>query len=199
VGILVVKDIRAYYNVMRIANDIKSRDYLKTLMQKYSPPKIVVAKEDAPIVVTKGDSKRKAYYKFILAFMDKTRFDRVRVGVDPGKNIGVAVIADGHLIDLDLLHRIYDLINLVKDLMDIAEKVVVKIGNGGNSQHIISELKMAFNRNESNRYLGSLNIICVNEYDASSVPYYWLRFRRRYEDMVSALQIALKYVPEEGL
>ncbi|MCD6096011.1 MAG: hypothetical protein J7J99_05560, partial [Thermoprotei archaeon] len=96
-------------------------------------------------------------------------------------------------------HRIDDLINLVKDLMDIAEKVVVKIGNGGNSQHIISELKMAFNRNESNRYLGSLNIICVNEYDASSVPYYWLRFRRRYEDMVSALQIALKYVPEEGL
>jgi len=199
VGVLVVKDIRAYYNVMRIANDIKSRDYLNTLMQKYSPPRIVVSKEDAPIVVTRGDSKRKAYYKFILAFMDKTRFKRVRVGVDPGKNIGVAVIADGHLIDLDLLHRVGDLINLVKDLMDIAEKIVVKIGNGGNSQHIISELKMIFSKDECKKGLGSLDIVCVNEYDASSISYHWFKFRRRYEDMVSALQIALKYVPEEGL
>ena len=85
-GVLVAKDIRAYYSVMRIANDIKSRDYLKTLMQKYSPPKIVIANGDAPIVVTKGDSKRKIYYKFILAFMDKMKFDKVRVGVDPGKS-----------------------------------------------------------------------------------------------------------------
>jgi len=195
VGVLVAKDIRAYYSVMRIANDIKSRDYLKTLMQKYSPPKIVIANGDAPIVVTKGDSKRKIYYKFILAFMDKMKFDKVRVGVDPGKSMGIAVIADGHLIDLDLLHKIDDLVNLVKDLMDLAEKVVIKIGNGGNSQHIIDKLREAFN----GRLRCSLDIICINEYDASSISYYWLKFRRRYEDMVSALQIALKYVPEEGL
>ncbi|GEM_PF-4785735 len=193
-GTLAVTDIRAYYNVIRISRMIKARDYLNPLIQRYSLPNITMAPCSDSLVVTSDDSDIRTYYKFILALMDKVKFSKVKIGIDPGKKIGIAVIGDGYLIDLRSFLNISEVLRFISDIVDLSDRILIKIGNGANGRKIVSSLRNIFKDRDHSK----VRIVTVDEYDASHiVSLYGIKFKKRYEDMISALQIVLKYVPLE--
>jgi hypothetical protein len=66
--------------------------------------------------------------------LDKT-YDRLSIGIDPGKNIGIVAIGDQRLLFEDLLDEPEEVWRIIKDLKRRFEsqRVVVRIGSAGGS------------------------------------------------------------------
>ena len=66
--------------------------------------------------------------------LGKEAFERIIIGIDPGEAIGVAVVADGKVIEEENCYSIHELVNKILKVLRTVNfsitKVIVKIGNG---------------------------------------------------------------------
>ena len=62
----------------------------------------------------------------------KESYEKLVIGVDPGKNFGIAVLGDGKVIEALNCSNIYETVNVIKKAIERepAEKVYVKVGDG---------------------------------------------------------------------
>jgi hypothetical protein len=105
----------------------------------------------AKLVITTEEEKAKVDYPKILVFHDESDLDsmvlevkktllgkevcgKIIIGIDPGEAIGLAVLADGKLIEEGNFYNSRELVNAILKIIRTvnfeATKVFVKIGNG---------------------------------------------------------------------
>jgi hypothetical protein len=105
----------------------------------------------AKLVITTEEEKDKVNYKKILVFHDESELDsmilevkttllgkevcdKIVIGIDPGEAIGLAVLADGKLIEEGNFYNSHELVNailkIVRTVNFSVTKVWIKIGNG---------------------------------------------------------------------
>ncbi|RLI21805.1 hypothetical protein DRO54_02720 [Candidatus Bathyarchaeota archaeon] len=62
----------------------------------------------------------------------KKSYEKLVIGIDPGKNFGVAVLGDGKVIEALNCSNVYETVNIVKNIIERepAERVYVKVGDG---------------------------------------------------------------------
>ena len=84
------------------------------------------------VLFHQGSNPREAVEKALLLLLRKTRFKELVIGIDPGKQTGLAVLGDGLLIDADTYTRLPALIEEIKHMIQAfpSDKVILKIGNG---------------------------------------------------------------------
>ena len=88
---------------------------------------------DRRLVLFREDSDpRDVVDKALLLLLGKTRFRELVIGIDPGKQTGLAVLGDGFLIEADTYTRFPALVEEVKRIIHAFpfEKVIIKIGDG---------------------------------------------------------------------
>jgi hypothetical protein len=105
----------------------------------------------AKLVITTEEEKDRVNYKKILVFHDESELDsmilevkkallgkevcdKIIIGIDPGVAIGLAVLADGKLIEEGNFYTSHELVNailkIVRTVNFSVTKVWIKIGNG---------------------------------------------------------------------
>ncbi len=105
----------------------------------------------AKLVITTEEEKNKVNYKKILVFHDESELDsmilevkkvllgkevcdKIVIGIDPGENIGLAVLADGKMIEEGNFYSSHELVNAILKIIRTVNftltKVWIKIGNG---------------------------------------------------------------------
>jgi hypothetical protein len=79
-----------------------------------------------------------------IALLGKERYEKMIIGVDPGEVTGVAVIADGKIIDkancLSIREVVIKLKSILKNVNLSATIVKIKIGNGADYKELIEAL-----------------------------------------------------------
>ncbi|MEM3713543.1 MAG: hypothetical protein QXF82_01185 [Nitrososphaeria archaeon] len=117
---------------------------------------------------------------------NKTIFNQLVAGIDPGKNYGFIVIADGYTIFSGIFRNVGFLVKKIADLFsNIPSKdKLIRIGNGGGKYLTIflSHLK-----NIPQNILGKMSIELVEESSCSN----FISINTRSEDIISAYIIAL--------
>ncbi|MCJ7761248.1 hypothetical protein MUP59_08950, partial [Candidatus Bathyarchaeota archaeon] len=92
---------------------------------------------DRRLVLFREDSNpRDVVDKALLLLLGKTRFRELVIGIDPGKQTGLAVLGDGFLIEADTYTGLPALVEEVKHVTQAfpSERVILKIGNGAEEQ-----------------------------------------------------------------
>jgi hypothetical protein len=105
----------------------------------------------AKLVITTEEEKAKVDYSKILVFRDESELetmilevkktllgkevcDKIVIGIDPGEAIGLAVLADGKLIEEGNFYNSHELVNAILKIIRTVNfsvtKVWIKIGNG---------------------------------------------------------------------
>jgi hypothetical protein len=105
----------------------------------------------AKLVITTEEEKAKVTYPKIIVFHDESELetlildvkkallgkevcDKIIIGIDPGVAIGLAVLADGKLIEEGNFYNSHELVNailkIVRTINFSVTKVWIKIGNG---------------------------------------------------------------------
>jgi hypothetical protein len=105
----------------------------------------------AKLVITTEEEKDKVNYKKILVFHDESELDsmilevkkallgkevcdKIVIGIDPGEAIGLAVLADGKLIEEGNFFSSHELVNAILKIIRTVNfsvtKVWIKIGDG---------------------------------------------------------------------
>jgi len=88
---------------------------------------------DRRLVLFREDSDpRDVVDKALLLLLGRTRFRELVIGIDPGKQTGLAVLGDGFLIEADTYTRYPALVEEVKRIVQAfpSEKGIIKLGNG---------------------------------------------------------------------
>ena len=132
---------RAYY---RLVNELKARKipFLSQIPGEKIPPNIRVVittqKErhliSHPNILTYDDEIDPAMVvnKAICIAQGKQSYDRVVIGVDPGKMVGIAVLADGNLLETMTCSNLNEAVNAVLKALNNAPSTlsIVKVGDG---------------------------------------------------------------------
>lgn len=114
----------------------------------------------------------------------KRVYDRLVVGVDPGQNLGVAVLGDGKILETKSCSNLGETLNAIKDVFSRtpANRVIVRIGSGVPS--FVEELS-----NRLNDVLPeNVTIESVRE-EGTSQPLGETSHRRGKRDVNSAIKI----------
>jgi hypothetical protein len=100
------------------------------------------AATEAPCQVTYDGNPRKTVLRALSASMGRVRFGQVVVGIDPGESSGVAVIADGELVEVFTISgaRLWAVVWDILEAYD-AEEFALKLGRGRGDGGVISRLK----------------------------------------------------------
>ncbi len=129
-----------------IVNALKEADvaFVSLIPGQPIPPRVIVA-------ITTEEEKKKVDFDKILVFggeneldslvievkkrlLGKEYCDRVVVGVDPGESIGLAVVADGKVLEENTLRSSRELIKCILKVLKTFDfsftKITVKVGNG---------------------------------------------------------------------
>jgi hypothetical protein len=95
-------------------------------------PEETAAADRRLVLFHQGSNPRDAVEKALLLLLGKTGFKELVIGIDPGKQTGLAVLGDGLLIDADTYTRLPALLEEVKHVIQAfpSDKVILKIGNG---------------------------------------------------------------------
>jgi len=118
----------------------------------------------------------------------KERYEKLVIGLDPGKVLGMAVLADGKVVETGNCFGIEETLDKIKSVLetfkkDPATSVFVKIGDG--APEYKDELLGALNeRLPSNVVLQTVREAGTNRYVAET------KHRRGLRDIVSAVKIA---------
>jgi len=132
---------KAYY---KLVNELKGRDipFLSLTPRDPVPPSVKV-------VITTGKERQLITHLSVLIFNEekdsatvvdealrlvegKKSYERVVIGVDPGKTLGLAVLGDGNVLETVTCSSLEETVNTVMKLLNRAPAAinVVKIGNG---------------------------------------------------------------------
>lgn len=132
---------KAYY---LLVNELKKRklDFLSLTPYEQIPV-------DVKVVITTPKEQKLISHSNILIFSDdsdpaeiveeaerivhgKKYYEKLILGIDPGKNFGVAALGDGKVIEALNCSNVYETVNVVKSIVERepAEKVYVKVGDG---------------------------------------------------------------------
>ena len=84
------------------------------------------------VAFEEGSDPRKAVEEALLLLLGKTRFRDLMIGIDPGKQIGLAVLGDGVVLETGTYTEAKELIDEVARIFFAfpSERAVVKIGRG---------------------------------------------------------------------
>ena len=84
------------------------------------------------ITFEEGSDPRRAVEESILLLLGKDRFRELVLGIDPGKQTGLAVLGDGIVLDTGTYTGVKNLIDEVARVLSAfpSERSVVKIGRG---------------------------------------------------------------------
>lgn len=186
---------RAYY---KIVNELKSRDmpFLSLIPGEAVPPsiKVIITTEneasriDHPRILiydVKADPSR-VVDEALRIIMDKSLYEELIVGIDPGKTFGIAILADGKILRREgglSMERAIDLI-----LTELGRKPSrarkVRIGRGvpDLAEEIARRLKKALPE--------GIAIEMVDEGGTSTIKD--KGFKRKLSDADSAVRIASK-------
>lgn len=132
---------KAYY---KLVNELKGRDipFLSLMPRGHIPLSVKV-------VITTGKENHLITYPNVLIFNEekdpamvvdealrlaegKKSYDRIVIGVDPGKTFGLAVLGDGNVLETITCSSLEETVNTVIKVLNKAPVAinVVKIGNG---------------------------------------------------------------------
>lgn len=132
---------KAYY---KLVNELKGRDipFLSLTPRDPVPPSVKV-------VITTGKERRLITHPSVLIFNEekdpatvvnealrlaegKRSYERVVIGVDPGKTFGLAVLGDGNVLETITCSSSEETVNTVMNVLNRAPAAInlVKIGNG---------------------------------------------------------------------
>jgi len=102
------------------------------------------AREGAPNQIGYDGDPKRTVLRAISASMGRERFGQVVVGIDPGESSGVAVIADGELIEAFTVEgsRLWQETDKILRDYD-ADGFTFKLGRGKTDPEAISRLKVA--------------------------------------------------------
>lgn len=96
------------------------------------------------LVFTSEDDLDSLMSQVTISLQGKERYEKMVVGVDPGEVTGVAVIADGKLVDkancLSTREVVIKLKSILKNVNLSATPVKIKIGNGATYKELIETL-----------------------------------------------------------
>lgn len=187
---------KAYY---LIVNELKKRDIPFISLTPYEP----VPMEIKVVITTRGE-RSLINHENVLTFEDgadpqalinqalqhiegKNSYEKIVIGVDPGEVLGLAVLADGKVIEtgcFSIKEAVDEIENIVKNLKDIKKSSIkVKIGDG------VPEYK--------ERLLKALDKILPPDVELESVSEAGTdryiseaKHRRGLRDVVSAIKIA---------
>ena len=132
---------RAYY---KLVNELKRKDLPFLSLKPWDSVPL-----DAKVVVTTNEERRWVTHSNVLIFdpetnpatvideairvvQGKSNYDKVVVGVDPGKTCGVAVLGDDSILETINCSSLEETVNTIRDSLKKAPATVniVKIGNG---------------------------------------------------------------------
>ena len=87
------------------------------------------------VLIFRGESELENLVSEIKALLlGKEAFEKIIIGIDPGGAIGVAVLADGKVIEEDNCYSSHEMVNSILKVLRTVNfsitEVVVKIGNG---------------------------------------------------------------------
>lgn len=137
------KNFRFLYRLNEILDGIKEIQINHVLPDEFIP-------ENIDVVITTEIEKKSVdwkkkfipkafnryylYSNICLMYIGKESFSEVIIGIDPGKTIGYAVVADGETIIS--VSEIYTAVDAVKEVISTffnieTDKLVIKIGAGG--------------------------------------------------------------------
>lgn len=144
---IVVGDIKTSYGLMR---EMKRLGIPFVLLREgeEGPPHIAAtivgprAKGGRPPLVAYDGDPRRTVLRALSASMGRERFGQVVVGIDPGESAGVAVIADGELLEAFAItgDRLWAAVWGIIKAYD-ADEFTIKLGRGMVDPEELSRLK----------------------------------------------------------
>jgi hypothetical protein len=145
---IVVGDIKTSFGLMRELRKVgipfvllKEGDTVPTHVSATIVSSIKTGEGSPPQVVYDGDPRR-TVLRALSASMGRERFGQVVVGIDPGDSAGVAVIADGELVEAFAVagERLWATVWEILGAYD-AEEFTLRLGRGKIEGAVISKLK----------------------------------------------------------
>jgi hypothetical protein len=142
-------DFRFYYEIVKLLKEW-SLPFVNLAEDQEMPEDVVAvlsstSDEEVLPQQIRGDTAIGSLRKSLPRFIDRVQFDRLIIGVDPGPKPGVAIVADGILIEAREASTIDSLTQFVKDALNDYpfELVSVRVGNGDkpNRDRIINNLR----------------------------------------------------------
>ncbi len=174
-------DFRFYYEIVKLLKEW-SLPFVNLTEDQEMPEDVVAVlssssdRETVPQQI-RGVTAIGSLRKSLPRFIDQVRFDRIVIGIDPGPRPGVAIVADGILIEAIESPTIDSLTDFVKSALDDYpyELVSVRVGNGDkpNRDLIIDNLRTL-----------NLSVVIVDESN-TTIPH------RRENNALSAAIIAM--------
>jgi hypothetical protein len=141
------------------------------------------------ILVYEGDTEPKALINEALQIVQgKEYYEKIVIGVDPGEVFGLAVLADGKVIETGNCFSVEETSNKIRDILRTLEKtriasLSVKVGDG------VPEYKEKLLRVLDNAL--PANVILESVSEAGTDRYLnETKHRRGLRDIVSAIEIA---------
>jgi hypothetical protein len=132
---------KAYY---LLVNELKKRKLNFLSLTPYQQIPV-----DVKVVITTAKERNLISHSNVLVFDEssnpagiveeavriaqgKKSYEKLIIGVDPGKNFGVAVLGDGKVIEALNCSNLYETVNVIKNVIERepAEHVFVKVGDG---------------------------------------------------------------------
>ncbi|MCX8176567.1 MAG: Holliday junction resolvase RuvX [Candidatus Bathyarchaeota archaeon] len=122
--------------------------------------------------------------------------EKLIVGIDPGKNVGFAVIADGVIVlteNFKSFHEAYEALKNVSEIYS-PKNIIVKIGRGSlpkDSLHNKVDDVLNFVKNVSSSFTPKIKVLFVDE-NRTTKKVKKLRVKRGEKDKNSAVEIAFR-------
>jgi hypothetical protein len=132
---------RAYYELV---NELKRKHLSFSSLKPWDPipldiKAVITTKEESQqilhpqvILFGSGSNPESAVDKAILIVQGKRSYERVVVGVDPGKTYGIALLGDDKVLETRISSLLEDVVNLIVDRLKRFPAMVrvVRVGNG---------------------------------------------------------------------
>lgn len=188
---------KAYYLVVK---ELKRRDipFLSLTPNERIPVeiKVVITTEeekhlinhDKILTLKKGGNPEALINKAVRIIQGKEGYDEIVIGVDPGKIIGLAVLADGEIVETGNSFSVQDTVNNLERILenfksDPMPSILVKIGDGVPKYQ--NKLLRALDQTLPPEVeIQSVSEVGTNLYSRNT------KHRRGVRDIVSAVKIA---------
>jgi hypothetical protein len=132
---------RAYYELV---NELKRKHLSFSSLKPWDPipldiKAVITTKEESQqilhpqvILFESGSNPESAVDKAILIVQGKRSYERVVVGVDPGKTYGIALLGDDKVLETRISSLLEEVVNLIVDRLKRFPAMVrvVRVGNG---------------------------------------------------------------------
>ncbi|MHA1686431.1 MAG: hypothetical protein ACTSYD_08480 [Candidatus Heimdallarchaeaceae archaeon] len=194
---IATKDFRFSYTINEILSKFKNIKINYVLPNETIPIEtnvIITTETEKNLIkhentlVPKSFNKHYLYSQIILLSSGKKSFEKVIVGVDPGKTIGFSVITENETILTTA--NLFSPIDVVKEILSVffnidTETFIIKIGRGGGDvqKEIIKQIEKLFP--------DKIRVIEVKEENTSKTTKLFSK-ERLSKDVKSAILISLK-------